>query len=71
MAQRSRVSAETGLQLRLLRLEGEDALSGGDDQGSGFWVVPARGLVVLDIAGNGEAPNDELAALLIRALVAR
>jgi CubicO group peptidase (beta-lactamase class C family) len=68
MSRPSRVSAETGLQLRRLRLEGEEAIAGADDEGSGFWVVPSRQLVVLDIAGHGEAPQDELAALLMRAM---
>jgi CubicO group peptidase (beta-lactamase class C family) len=68
MSRPSRVSAETGLQLRRLRLEGEEAIAGADDEGSGFWVVPARELVVLDIAGNGDAPQDELPALLLRAM---
>ena len=70
MSRPSRVSAETGLQLRRFKLEGEEVLGGTDGEGSGFWVVPARELVILDIAGNGEQPQDELAALLVRALVA-
>jgi CubicO group peptidase (beta-lactamase class C family) len=69
MSRPSRVSAETGLQLRRLRLEGEDAVAAGDGQGSGFWVIAARQLVILDIAGQGEQPQDEIAALLMRALV--
>jgi CubicO group peptidase (beta-lactamase class C family) len=70
MARPSRVSAETGLQLRRLKLEGEDALGASDGEGSGFWVVASRGLVILDIAGNGEHPQDDLAALVVRALAA-
>jgi CubicO group peptidase (beta-lactamase class C family) len=69
MSRPSRVSAETGLQLRRLRLEGEDAVAAGDGEGSGFWVIAARQLVILDIAGQGEQPQDEIAALLMRALV--
>jgi CubicO group peptidase (beta-lactamase class C family) len=68
MSRPSRVSAETGLQLRRLRVEGEDAVSAADGEGSGFWVIASRELVVLDVAGNGDEPNDELAALLVRAL---
>jgi CubicO group peptidase (beta-lactamase class C family) len=71
MARPSRVSAETGLQLRRLKLEGEDALAASDGEGSGFWVVGSRQLVILDIAGSGEHPQDDLAALLVRALAAR
>jgi hypothetical protein len=32
-------------------------------------VIAARQLVILDIAGQGEQPQDEIAALLMRALV--
>ena len=71
MSRPSRVSAETGLQLRRLRLEGEDVVGGTDGEGSGFWVVAARDLVIVDVAGNGEQPQDELAALLVRALISR
>jgi CubicO group peptidase (beta-lactamase class C family) len=71
MSRPSRVSAETGLQLRRLRIEGEDAISAADGEGSGFWVIPSRELVVLDIAANGDQPQDELAALLVRALAPR
>ncbi len=69
MSRPSRVSAETGLQLRRLRLEGEDAVAAADGEGSGFWVIASRQLVILDIAGQGEQPQDEIAALLMRALV--
>ncbi|HUQ09187.1 MAG TPA: serine hydrolase domain-containing protein [Steroidobacteraceae bacterium] len=71
MSRPSRVSAETGLQLRRLKLEGEDAVGATDGEGSGLWVVASRELVILDIAGNGEHPQDELAALLVRALAPR
>lgn len=70
MSRPSRVSAETGLQLRRLRLEGEDAVSAADGEGSAFWVMASREIVVLNIAGNGDQPQDELAALLVRALAA-
>lgn len=70
MARPSRVSAETGLQLRRLKLEGDDALAASDGEGSGFWVLADRQLVVLDVAGNGQEPADEIAALLVRALSA-
>jgi CubicO group peptidase (beta-lactamase class C family) len=69
MSRPSRVSAETGLQLRRLKLEGEDALGATDGEGSGFWVIASRQLVVLDVAGNGDQPQDEIAALIVRALV--
>lgn len=72
MTRPSRVSAETGLQLRRLRLEGEESVAAADGEGSGFWVIPSRQLVVLDIAssaGQPGPPPDEIAALLMRALV--
>lgn len=69
MSRPSRVSAETGLQLRRLRLEGEDAVAANDGEGSGFWVVASRQLVILNIAGQGGQSQDEIAALLMRALV--
>jgi CubicO group peptidase (beta-lactamase class C family) len=72
MTRPSRVSAETGLQLRRLRLAGEEAVAAADGEGSGFWVIPSRQLVVLDIAnsaGQPGPPGDEIAALLLQALV--
>jgi CubicO group peptidase (beta-lactamase class C family) len=68
MSRPSRVSAETGLQLRRVRVEGQDALSAVDDDGSAFWVIPSRELVVLNIASHGQAQED-LPALLVRALL--
>ncbi len=68
MSRPSRVSAGTGLQLRRLRIEGEDAVAAADDEGSAFWVIGSRQLVVLHIASHGE-PLDELPALLLRARV--
>ena len=70
MSRPSRVSAETGLQLRRLKLEGEEALSAGDGEGSGFWVIASKQLVVLDIASHGDQPQDDVAALAMRALLA-
>jgi CubicO group peptidase (beta-lactamase class C family) len=71
MAKPSRVSAGTGLQLRRVRIEGEDVLAAEDDDGSAFWVFGARNLVVLNIANHGGRPDDELPALLVRGLLAR
>jgi CubicO group peptidase (beta-lactamase class C family) len=68
MSRPSRVSAGTGLQLRRLRIEGEDAVAAADDEGSAFWVIGSRQLVVLQIASHGGQPLDELPALLLRAL---
>lgn len=68
MSRPSRVSAETGLQLRKVRVEGLDALSAADEDGSAFWVIPSRELVVLTIASQGQV-QEELPALLVRALL--
>jgi CubicO group peptidase (beta-lactamase class C family) len=68
MARPSRVSAETGLQLRRVRIEGQEALTASDDDGSAFWVIPGSELVVLNIASHGQVP-EELPALLVRALL--
>ena len=62
------MSAETGLQLRRVRVEGQEALSATDDDGSAFWVIPSRELVVLNIASHGQVQED-LPALLVRALL--
>ncbi len=71
MSRPSRVNAETGLQLRTARRStGSTSLSATDEEGSAFWVIPSRQLVVLDVAGQGEQPLDDLPALLLRALVA-
>ncbi len=69
MARPSRVSADTGLQLRRAKLDELDAFGATDGEGSAFWVVPARELVILDVAANGEQPQDEVATLVVRALL--
>jgi CubicO group peptidase (beta-lactamase class C family) len=70
MTRPSRVSADTGLQLRRLRLEGEEAVAASDDDGSAFWVIASRQLVILDITDHGQS-QDDLAALIVRALTPR
>lgn len=68
MSRPSRVSAETGLQLGRVRVEGLEALSAVDDDGSAFWVIPSHELVVLNVASQGQV-QEELPALLVRALL--
>ena len=68
MSRPSRVNAETGLQLRRLKIGSQDALASSDDQGSAFWVIPSRQLVVLTVAGDGGRAPDDIPALLMRAL---
>jgi CubicO group peptidase (beta-lactamase class C family) len=67
MARPSRVSARTGLQLTLLDIEGESAFEVADLEGSAFWVIPARGLTILNIGGDAQNLR-ELPALLLRGL---
>lgn len=69
MARPSRVSAETGLQLRRLQIEGQETHSSADDQGGAFWAIPSCELVVLSVGGQGASPPDDLPALLLRALL--
>jgi CubicO group peptidase (beta-lactamase class C family) len=74
MTRPSRVSAGTGLQVNLLRIEGEAAYELRDEQGSAIWVIPGRGLNILTVANPGDQVTGELRelpALLVRGLVAR
>jgi hypothetical protein len=68
MARASRVNADAGMQVARLEIEGRIALAAGDDAGSMFWVIPERGLAILNIAGPAGASPPELPALLLRAL---
>ena len=68
MARPSRVSAETGLQVNLLRIEGEEALETRDEDGSAFWVIPSRELTILNVGANGGGDLRELPALLLRGM---
>jgi CubicO group peptidase (beta-lactamase class C family) len=68
MARPSRVSAGTGLQVNLLRIEGEDALEVADGDGSAFWVIPARQLAILNVGAHSGGELRELPALLLRGL---
>jgi CubicO group peptidase (beta-lactamase class C family) len=68
MAKPSRVSAGTGLQVNLLRFEGNDALEVTDEEGSAFWVVPAQELTILNVGAHAGGELRELPALLLRGL---
>ena len=68
MARASSVSPETGLQLTRTRTAGLDTLGASDDSGSAFWVVPARGLAIVNIAGPGGGPVRDLPALFVAAV---
>jgi CubicO group peptidase (beta-lactamase class C family) len=65
MARASRVSAESGLQLKRVNIGGELALTGGDDDGGAFWVFPDRRLVILNVVNPEGASPPELATLLL------
>jgi CubicO group peptidase (beta-lactamase class C family) len=68
MARASRVSPETAMQLTRSTVSGLEVLGAGDDSGSAFWVVPARELAIVNIAGPGGGPVEDLPALLLAAL---
>jgi CubicO group peptidase (beta-lactamase class C family) len=68
MSRPSRVNADTGLQLRRLQIEGHEAIAAADEDGSAFWVIASRGLVVLSISGQGGRLNDDLPAMLVKGL---
>ncbi len=74
MTRPSRVSAGSGLQVNLVRIEGEQAYELRDEQGSAIWVFPARGLGILTVANPaGQITGElrELPALLLRGLAQR
>ena len=68
MAQGSRVSAESGLQVTRLSIDGVDALEVKDDSGSAFWIFPQRELAILDITNPGANAADDLPGLLLNGL---
>jgi CubicO group peptidase (beta-lactamase class C family) len=66
MTRPSRVSAATGLQLNLLRLEGEDGFEVADGDGSAVWIIPSRRIAILHVGAHAAAELRELPALLLR-----
>ncbi len=68
MARASRVSAGSGMQLARQSIDEFSALGGGDDNGSEFWVIPERQLVIVNFVNEQGATPPELAAGLLRAL---
>jgi CubicO group peptidase (beta-lactamase class C family) len=66
MTRPSRVSAGTGLQLNLLRLEGEEAIEVADGEGSAVWIIPSRRIAILHVGAHAAAELRELPALLLR-----
>jgi CubicO group peptidase (beta-lactamase class C family) len=67
MAAPSRVDARIGMQLTRIVFDGADFLRAADAHGSAFWVAPALGLVIVDIAGEGGLSTPEVPKLLMRA----
>ena len=68
MSRRSRVNADTGLELSREVHDGLDVLSSSDDTGSSFWVVPQLGLTIVNVAGPGGGVMPELPDLLLAAM---
>jgi CubicO group peptidase (beta-lactamase class C family) len=71
MSRPSRVNAETGMQVSLLRIDGDEALGVSDDNGSAFWVIPRRHLAILNIANVGGSSLPELPAMLLKGIEAQ
>jgi CubicO group peptidase (beta-lactamase class C family) len=68
MSRASRVNPETAMQLERSTIAGREVLGARDDSGSAFWVVPELGIAIVNIAGPGGAPVEDLPALLLAAL---
>lgn len=67
MSRASRVSAETGMQLARLNVDGVEALRVTDD-GSAFWVIPQRQLAILNITNSGGSAVDDLPEMLMKGI---
>lgn len=68
MSRASRVNAGSGMQLERQSVGELLALSGGDDNGSAFWVIPERQMVIVNIVNEQGGSPPELAAELLLAL---
>jgi CubicO group peptidase (beta-lactamase class C family) len=69
MARASRVNAGSGMQLTRLDIGNLAVLSGSDDDGSAFWVIPERRLAIINIVNQEGASPPDLPDLLLRANV--
>lgn len=69
MSRRSRVNADTGLELSREAHAGIDVFTSTDDTGSAFWVVPGLGLTIVNVAGRGGGAIPELPELLLAAML--
>ena len=70
MARPSRVSAETGMQVARLSIDGVEALEVRDDDGSAFWIIPQRQLAILNIANPGGSAVADLPGMLLKGIEA-
>jgi CubicO group peptidase (beta-lactamase class C family) len=68
MARASRVSAETGMQVARLTIDGVEALEVRDDTGSAFWIIPQRQLAILNITNPGGSAVADLPAMLLKGI---
>jgi len=70
MAQASRVSAGTGMQVARLNIDGVEALEVRDDAGSAFWIIPQRQLAILNITNLGGSAIADLPGMLLKGIEA-
>jgi CubicO group peptidase (beta-lactamase class C family) len=68
MARASRVNAGSGMQLSRQIIDSMTTLSGGDEHGNMFWVIPERAIAIVNIVNPEGASPPELPGLLLRAL---
>ncbi len=68
MAQASRVSAGTGMQVTRLTVEGAEVLMITDDNGSASWIIPQRQLAILNITNPGGSAVADLPAMLLKGI---
>jgi CubicO group peptidase (beta-lactamase class C family) len=68
MTTASRVSSGTGMQVARLDIGGDGALGVNDDDGSAYWIIPERGLAVLNIVSPGGRSPAEMPDWLMKGL---
>jgi CubicO group peptidase (beta-lactamase class C family) len=70
MAQPSRVSAGTGMQVARLSIDGVETLEVRDDAGSAFWIIPQRQLAILNIVNPGGSAVTDLPGMFLKGVEA-